>query len=65
MINYNRKQNIFSFIVIFTVVVILGCGKDESQQQYNIPHVPVDFYIQPHTIDYIPVNTYKSYDEEG
>lgn len=63
---FNRKPQINIIIVLILLIALFSsCSKNDKNQQYNIPHVNVDFYVQPYTIDYMPVGSWKSYDEEG
>lgn len=63
----NNKNKYFLFIIVLSIgIFLLSCGKDETNQAYSlIPNVPVNFYIQPNTIDYIVAGSGRSYDHEG
>ncbi len=53
-------------IAMVTMMVLISCNKNEEDQNHAfIPNVPVNFFIQPNTIDYIPAGTWKEYAGEG
>ena len=61
-------ENIISrgFIAILGLMLLASCGKNEEDpNQGLIPNVPVNFFIQPNTIDYLPAGTWKEYASEG
>jgi hypothetical protein len=64
-----QKQNrILSFLLITSIIVMIGaCNKKDDPNNPNgyIPNVPVNFYINPNTIDYIPAGSWRNYDNEG
>lgn len=62
-----NKNKYFLFIIVLSIgIFLLSCGKDENSKIYSlIPNVPVNFYIQPNTIDYIPAGSGVSFDAEG
>ena len=62
-----KKNTIRSkIIVLFILVSLISCNKDEEvRNQTPIPNVPVNFYIQPNTIDFIAAGMWSSYDEQG
>lgn len=61
------KFNYLLFAVLLGGMIFLAsCGKDQNHPTSEvIPNVPVNFYIQPNTIDYIIAGSGKSYDYEG
>jgi hypothetical protein len=63
----NKKNIIRTIIIVFAVAFALfSCKKDGDDRVQNfIPNVPVNFYIQPNTIDFIPAGSWKAYDTEG
>lgn len=62
-----KKNTILSqIIVLFVLALLISCNKDEGfKNQTPIPNVPVNFYIQPNTIDFISAGMWRSYDTEG
>lgn len=63
-----NSKNILSFqlIVLLVMLVVSSCKKDNNNQGQNfIPNVPVNFYIQPNTIDFLPAGSWKEYANEG
>lgn len=64
MIKKNRFH--FNIIVFVAVLSLFSCKKDDNGENQNfIPNVPVNFYIQPNTIDFIPAGSWKAYETEG
>ncbi len=62
------RNPIFSALVVLGLIaIIFACNKndDPNNPQGYIPNVPVNFYISPNTIDYIPAGSWKYYDNEG
>jgi len=63
---FNKNTIHFQIIVLAFLILLLSCNKkDENQIQSLIPNVPVNFYIQPNTIDFIPAGSWQSFDNEG
>jgi hypothetical protein len=61
------KNTVYSSLIALVVLLILSsCKKDADDQNQNfIPNVPVNFFIQPNTIDFIPAGSWKAYPSEG
>jgi hypothetical protein len=58
----------FSWIPITGIVILIlvSCRKDNKDIYSGlIPDVPVNFYIQPNTIDFLPAGSWRYYDNEG
>ncbi|HPE56961.1 MAG TPA: hypothetical protein PK904_11210 [Bacteroidales bacterium] len=61
-------QKYFTAILLLTIIVVMtNACKDDNPNNSNayIPNVPVNFYISPNTIDFIPAGGWKYYDNEG
>ena len=62
---YKNKYYLLGLSLI-ALLVVSSCGKDENPPAANlIPNVPVNFYLQPNTIDYIIAGSGRSYLNEG
>lgn len=62
----HRKFIIFPVVALGALLFFIACDKNnENPNQPMIPNVPVNFYLQPNTIDYIVAGSGKSYDNEG
>lgn len=63
----NTRKNVFFSVGLASLLIFLmSCGKDNNNpNQPIIPNVPVNFYIQPNTIDFIAAGSWRSYDTEG
>jgi len=53
-----------TLIVFFLLIFGLGCNEDDSHEGI-IPNVPVNFFLQPDGIDFIPISGHRYYDYEG
>lgn len=65
---FKKNNQIILFIAaIILFVFISSCGKNENQQQNQglIPNVPVDIWLQPNTIDYMPAGTWRYENDQG
>lgn len=63
----NTRKNVFFSVGLASLFIFfMSCGKDNNNpNQPIIPNVPVNFYIQPNTIDFIAAGSWRSYDTEG
>lgn len=53
------------WIMVLSLIFFAEC-KDKNDEYNNlIPNVPVDFYIQPDGIDFIPAGNWKIFEYEG
>lgn len=61
------RKHFSRILLIAMMLLFLGsCGKDNKDIYSGlIPDVPVNFYIQPNTIDFLPAGSWKYYDNEG
>jgi hypothetical protein len=60
-----QKLTGFSFFAITIFALLLNTCKDKNDPANEIPNVYVNFYLQPDGIDFIPVQNWKYYNEEG
>ena len=63
----NNKNKFYTGIIaIIVLMAIFSCKKENTDPNNSfIPNVPVNFFIQPNTIDYLPAGTWKEYPGEG
>ncbi|GAB4321202.1 MAG: hypothetical protein Kow00127_13570 [Bacteroidales bacterium] len=47
------------------MLAVAGCKNDDTPQGGLIPNVPVNFYLQPNTLDFIPAGSWQVYENEG
>lgn len=64
MILKNIRTNLKVFLILF--FIFTGACNDNNDEYRNlIPNVPVDFYLQPDGIDFLPLGNWKVYKLEG
>ena len=61
------KNRPFFFVFLFlSFAVMISCKKDNNNtNQSFIPNVPVNFFIQPNTIDFLQAGSWRVYENEG
>jgi len=61
-----KNNAVKRIVLLFILLVFLGECKDKNDEYHDIiPNVPVDFYLQPDGIDFIPMGSWKIYELEG
>ena len=61
-----KTRLLHRYLIFLILMIFLSECKDKNDEYHDlIPNVPVDFYIQPDGIDFIPVGNWKTFDMEG